>query len=60
MCMRVCVDVDECELMTHNCHEFARCINTVGKFGCECLPFFEGNGWQCTGHRSSLQLVKST
>ncbi len=29
-----CVDVNECQLGTHNCHESLRCDNTIGSFHC--------------------------
>lgn len=28
----------------HDCHEDARCTNTVGGYHCRCPEFFTGNG----------------
>jgi len=42
-------DVDECELVIHNCHEYAKCYNALGGFTCECPPHFAGDGISCTG-----------
>jgi hypothetical protein len=30
-----------------NCHQFARCANTIGAFTCTCKSGFEGNGTLC-------------
>ncbi|XP_076804301.1 uncharacterized protein LOC143448433 isoform X2 [Clavelina lepadiformis] len=43
-----CVDVDECERDTDNCHEFAHCDNTVGNFICTCYAGFSGDGVACS------------
>ncbi|MGI6395186.1 MAG: SBBP repeat-containing protein [bacterium] len=43
-----CVDIDECEEGTHNCHEFADCINTRGGFECACRDNYIGDGVDCT------------
>ena len=45
----VFIDVDECGLRTHNCHEFANCTNTVGHFTCRCIDGYTGNGKLCQG-----------
>ncbi|XP_063703047.1 nidogen [Culicoides brevitarsis] len=42
-----CVDIDECNSGYSTCSENARCINELGSFRCECLPGFDGNGYQC-------------
>ena len=31
-----CVDINECEEMTHSCHKSAKCVNTDGHFECKC------------------------
>ena len=31
-----CDDIDECTLGTHTCSDDATCINTGGKYKCEC------------------------
>lgn len=31
-----CVDIDECELKTHSCHNTSTCVNTDGHFECQC------------------------
>ncbi|MBN2528831.1 MAG: hypothetical protein JXR76_20745 [Deltaproteobacteria bacterium] len=42
--MTTCLDVDECETGTHNCHINANCNNTVGSFSCECKIGYDGDG----------------
>ena len=46
-----CVDINECEDMTHSCHSTATCINTDGHFECECSDLHT--------IKSSLNTVKS-
>jgi hypothetical protein len=36
--------MDECDLMQAECHENARCINTVGSYRCECAEDYVGDG----------------
>jgi protein kinase C-binding protein NELL len=31
-----CVDIDECQDMTHSCHPSSTCVNTDGHFECKC------------------------
>ncbi len=42
-----CIDINECENGTHNCHENANCINNNGGFSCECKSGFGGDGVSC-------------
>ncbi|VDO96282.1 unnamed protein product [Soboliphyme baturini] len=37
-----CEDIDECEAKV--CDRNAQCVNTPGKYFCQCLPGFTGNG----------------
>ncbi|XP_065071004.1 uncharacterized protein LOC135695686 isoform X2 [Rhopilema esculentum] len=39
--------VDECATGTHNCHQNAKCSNSVGSFSCQCNQGFQGNGSIC-------------
>ena len=39
---------NECQLGTHNCHEFAKCIDTRFSFECKCKPGFIGHGFEAT------------
>lgn len=40
------LDVDECALNHHNCHQ--KCINTEGSFKCECHDGYQFvNGTKC-------------
>ena len=43
---RLCLDIDECAMMTHNCDEtLAECSNTPnGSFTCTCIVGYTGNG----------------
>ena len=36
-----CVDIDECQIQTHNCPERQWCRNTFGSFVCDCPNGFE-------------------
>ena len=31
-----CIDIDECNEGTHDCHIDAKCLNSVGSYECEC------------------------
>ena len=42
-------DINECDEETHNCPNFARCVNVPGDYDCECRIGFEGDGFTCTG-----------
>lgn len=42
----ICVDIDECR-SSHICSEFAQCYNRNGGYDCDCLPGYEGNGFDC-------------
>ena len=39
-----CVNINECDLGTHNCHADATCTDTEGSFTCSCNPGFGGDG----------------
>ena len=43
-----CVDVDECEEGTAECHTNATCTNTDGSYNCSCVYGYSGDGWNCT------------
>lgn len=36
-----CVDINECEEMTHSCHPSSKCVNTNGHFECKCTNLEE-------------------
>lgn len=42
-------DINECEVLTHNCHPDAECTNLNGSFYCTCNHGFRGNGTDCEG-----------
>lgn len=45
------IDVNECLSNTHNCHERAICINTIGSYNCSCEPGLAGDGIRhCNGN----------
>ena len=55
-------DLDECSILSsrsviqnstkiRSCHDKARCVNTVGSFGCECRRGYAGDGFSCTGRQ---------
>ncbi|HRE89999.1 MAG TPA: EGF domain-containing protein, partial [Myxococcota bacterium] len=43
-----CVDIDECDIESDNCHIAATCTNIAGSFECDCLPGYDGDGLTCT------------
>ena len=45
----VSLELDECELETHNCHAKASCSNTDGSYTCKCDDGYTGDGFTCTG-----------
>ena len=45
----VSLELDECELETHNCHAKASCSNTDGSYTCTCDDGYTGDGFTCTG-----------
>ena len=45
----VCLEIDECVLSLHNCHENATCINADGSFFCTCNTGYTGVGTVCEG-----------
>ena len=47
----ILTDINECEEGTHNCSNFARCVDMPLGYGCECRIGYEGDGVTCTGTR---------
>ena len=45
----ILIDIDKCKEGTHDCSNFARCVNLIGGYDCECHAGFEGDGTTCTG-----------
>ena len=43
------LDINECTVPSHNCHDNATCFNEPATFRCDCNSGFEGNGVTCTG-----------
>ena len=43
------LDLDECQIGSHNCHQNAICTNNMGSFTCKCSIGFIGDGTFCFG-----------
>ena len=43
----ICLDFNECEKKTYNCHPLATCVNEPGSYSCKCKPGYVGNGHNC-------------
>uniref|UniRef100_A0A4W6F6W9 Epidermal growth factor n=1 Tax=Lates calcarifer TaxID=8187 RepID=A0A4W6F6W9_LATCA len=41
------LDIDECQLGTHNCKKNTECQNTLGKYLCKCQAGYQSNGQTC-------------
>ena len=54
---RECIDVNECNLGTHNCDQNAECLNKEGSFECLCDEEYVGDGVTCQRDPSILRLV---
>lgn len=57
------IDVEECDLGIHTCHQHATCTNTKGSFLCACNRGYHGTGYKClgkphTGPQSWAKLVE--
>ena len=42
-----CLDFNECEKKTYNCHPLATCVNEPGSYSYKCKPGYVGNGHNC-------------
>ena len=42
------LDIDECELGLAGCHNNATCLDTAGRFQCDCIDGYEGDGFNCS------------
>ena len=40
-----CVDVNECEIGTHQCTELEECVNTNGNYKCHCINGYAKKAW---------------
>ena len=47
--MFLSLDLNECDLDTHVCHDNATCTNTDGSYICECIDGYIGDGFNCSG-----------
>ncbi|KAM4770876.1 uncharacterized protein WCC33_002646 [Rhinophrynus dorsalis] len=43
-----CVDLNECTISVHHCHQNSICENTKGSYSCLCKPGYTGDGFTCT------------
>ena len=42
------IDIDECTSGSNTCDDNAECHDTDGSYWCQCLPGFQGDGYNCT------------
>ena len=54
------IDIDKCDLGTHNCDRNANCNDTIGSFVCTCNDGYSGNGTSCTGEVLEFEIKRST
>ena len=40
-------DINECELLYHECHQNATCYDSLGSYHCQCNNGFYGDGRAC-------------
>eukprot|EP00736_Rhodelphis_marinus_P002965 Rmarinus@m.29473 len=50
-----CQDINECGIGTHDCSQFAACVNIAGSFTCTCGFDFYGNGTRCDACATNAQ-----
>ena len=43
------LDINECELDLHDCHQQATCTNNLGSYTCACNTGWTGDGFSCEG-----------
>ena len=53
-CSGTTTDVNECAESSDGCSENATCHDTDGGYWCECLPGFQGDGYNCTGQTDRM------
>lgn len=53
-----CEDIDECAKGLHACSDQAVCVNTAGAYKCQCLPGYQGDGFNCTDINECAAAVK--
>ena len=46
-------DINECA-ERNACDDNAGCVDSVGSYWCQCLPGFQGDGYNCTGQSFKL------
>jgi hypothetical protein len=49
------LDIDECALNTHTCHENATCVNNIGSYECVCNQGYTGDGRNCAGMNENIK-----
>ena len=49
VCTATQVEVNECEVGTHDCSKNADCIDLLDGYDCQCRTGFSGNGRTCRG-----------
>ena len=53
----VLTDIDECAVNNGGCSPEANCTNTPGSFNCTCHEGYSGDGFNCSGNKSTTALA---
>ena len=51
-------DINECA-GNSTCDDNADCVDSDGSYWCQCLPGFQGDGYNCTGQSPAKQLHRA-
>ena len=59
--LALCIDVNECDEGTAECHSNATCSNTVGSYyDCTCVLGYSGDVFNCTSMLTNIFMPSTT